>query len=192
MNHSTSNDSETGSEGYPSKPASTLTDLQVKAYENRVRERLIAKYPKRTPAEARRLGKHIEKLVQIYAEGRILLQSDRSDCVRQNLHPQGMSKPDRLKLPMNGNNTQPRVPTLKDLYGPEQSSFPWEEHQAEIVRFWTDSGDCWGFLFHHVSGTYYSAKEQRLLIDGPVELSWSRVRRHSSFTSSFRIIVLHS
>ena len=69
---------------------------------------------------------------------------------------------------MNRNNPQPRVPTLKDLYGPKHSSFPWEEHQAEIVRFWTDSGDCWGFLFHHVSGTYYSAKEQRLLIDGPV------------------------
>jgi hypothetical protein len=55
MNRGTSNDSEIGPEGYPSKPASTLTDLQVKAYENRVRERLIAKYPKRTPAEARRL-----------------------------------------------------------------------------------------------------------------------------------------
>jgi hypothetical protein len=66
---------------------------------------------------------------------------------------------------MNGNNPQPRVPTLKDLYGTKQSSSPWEDHQAEIVRFWTDSGDCWGFLFHHVSGTHYSAKEQRLLID---------------------------
>jgi len=40
---------------------------------------------------------------------------------------------------MNGNNRQPRVPTLKDLYGAEQSSLPWEEQQAEIVRFWTDS-----------------------------------------------------
>src|SRR6516164_9716325 len=49
---------------------------------------------------------------------------------------------------MNRNNPQPRVPTLKDLYGPKESSLPWEEHQAEIVRFWTDSGDCWGFLFH--------------------------------------------
>ena len=60
------------------------------------------------------------------------------------------------------------MPTLKDLYGPRESSLPWEEHQAEIVRFWTDSGDCWGFLFHHVSGTYYSAKERRLLIDWPL------------------------
>jgi hypothetical protein len=76
-----------------------------------------------------------------------------------------LSKPQRLKSMMNGNNAQTRVPTLKDLYGPKQSSLPWEEHQAEIVRFWTDSGDCWGFLFHHVSGTYFSAKEQRLLID---------------------------
>ena len=67
---------------------------------------------------------------------------------------------------MNRNNPQPQVPTLKDLYGHKESS--WEEHQAEIVRFWTDSGDCWGFLFHHVSGTCYSAKEQHLLIVGPV------------------------
>jgi hypothetical protein len=79
-----------------------------------------------------------------------------------------LSKPQRLKSMMNGNNAQTRVPTLKDLYGPKQSSLPWEEHQAEIVRFWTDSGDCWGFLFHHVSGTYFSANEQRLLIDWPL------------------------
>ena len=92
MNHSTSDHSEIRSEGCPSKPIKTLADLQVKAYENRVRERLIAKYPKRTPAEARRLEKQIEKLVQIYAEGRILLQSDRSDCVRQNQHPRGIQQ----------------------------------------------------------------------------------------------------
>ena len=78
MNHSTSNDSEIGSEGCPSKPISTLADLQVKAYENRVRERLIAKYPTRTPAEARRLEKQIQELVQIYAEGRTLLQGDQT------------------------------------------------------------------------------------------------------------------
>ena len=60
------------------------------------------------------------------------------------------------------------MPTLKDLYGPKESSLPWEEHQVEIVRFWTDSGDCWGFLFHHVCGIYYSAKERRLLIDWPL------------------------
>src|SRR5262245_62008312 len=83
MNHSRSDDSERGSEGCPLKPISTLADLQVKAYENRVRERLIAKYPKRTPAEARQLEKQIQKLVQIYAEGRILLQGDPSDRIRR-------------------------------------------------------------------------------------------------------------
>ena len=57
------------------------------------------------------------------------------------------------------------MPSLKELYGPKQSSFPWEEQLAEIVRFWTDSGDCWGFLFHHVSGILYSARDERLLID---------------------------
>src|SRR5258707_3691836 len=47
---------------------------------------------------------------------------------------------------------------------PRSTLFPYTtlfRSQAEIVRFWIDSGDCWGFLFHHVSGTYYSAKEQR-------------------------------
>src|SRR5271166_4484522 len=165
MNHSTSNDSKIGPEGCPSKPVRALRDLQVKAYENRVRERLLAKYPKRTPAEARRLEKHIDKFVQIYAEGEFSCRViDRIASAEISLRKE-LSEPERLKSLMNGNNAQPRVPTLKDLYGPKQSSLPWEEQQAEIVRFWTDSGDCWGFLFHHVSGTYYSAKEQRLLID---------------------------
>jgi hypothetical protein len=46
-----------------------------------------------------------------------------------------------------------------------QSSFPWEEQQAETVRFWPEPGDCWGFLFHHVSGILYSARDERRLID---------------------------
>jgi hypothetical protein len=89
MNHSTSDDSEIGSGGGPSEPASTLTDLQVKAYENRVRERLIAKYPKRTPAEARQLEKQIQKLVQIYVEGRTPLQGDLSDRIRRDHRLEG-------------------------------------------------------------------------------------------------------
>ena len=66
---------------------------------------------------------------------------------------------------MNDNSNQPRVPSLKELYGSKQTSFPWEERESEIVRFWTDSGDCWGFLFHHVSGILYSGRDERLLID---------------------------
>jgi len=57
--------------------------------ENRLRERLIAKYSTRTPAEAKRLEKEIEKLVQIYAEGRILLQGDPSDRIRRDHRLQG-------------------------------------------------------------------------------------------------------
>ena len=64
-------------------------DLQVKAYENRLRERLIAKYSTRTSAEAKRLEKEIEKLVQIYAEGRILLQGDPLDHIRTDHRLQG-------------------------------------------------------------------------------------------------------
>ena len=61
MNHSTSNDSEIGSEGCPSKPISTLADLEVKAYDNRVRERLTARCPTGRPVEVRRLEKQIER-----------------------------------------------------------------------------------------------------------------------------------
>jgi hypothetical protein len=89
MNHSTSNDSEIGSEGCQSKPISSLADLQVKAYENRVRERLMAKYPTRTPAEASRLEKQIQRLVEVYAEGRCLLQGDPKDCIHRDHRLQG-------------------------------------------------------------------------------------------------------
>jgi hypothetical protein len=98
MNHGTSNDSETGSEGCPPEPISTLADLQVKAYENRVRERLMAKCPTRTLAEASRLEKQIQKLVQIYAEGRILLRADPSDCIRRNHQAQGIERTSKFEI----------------------------------------------------------------------------------------------
>src|SRR5262245_31876814 len=114
----------------------------------------MAKYPTLTRTEARRLEEQIQKLVQIYAEGRL-------SCTVTHRFPsakitirKALSRPERFKSLMNGNNRQPRVPTLKDLYEAKQSSLPWEEQQAEIVRYWTDSGDCWEFLFHHVSGTF--------------------------------------
>ena len=84
MNGDTLSDSEERSDFNPSQSISTLADLQVKAYENRVRERLLAKYPTPTPAEARRLEKEIEKLVQIYAQGRIILQGVPSDGIYRN------------------------------------------------------------------------------------------------------------
>lgn len=36
--------------------------------------------------------------------------------------------------------------------------------EADVIRFWTDDGDCWGFLFHHLTATHYSARNRRLLI----------------------------
>jgi hypothetical protein len=98
MNHSTSNDSEIASEGCQSKPISTLADLQVKAYENRVRERLIAKYPTLTRTEARRLEEHIQKLIQIYAEGRPFLHGDPPVSTRQNHHPQGIETTREIEI----------------------------------------------------------------------------------------------
>ena len=98
MNYSTSNDSEIGREGRPSKPVSTLADLQVKAYENRLRERLAANCSTHTRGEARWLEKQIQKLVQIYAEGRILLQGDRSDSIRQNHEAQGLGRTPEIEV----------------------------------------------------------------------------------------------
>ena len=87
--YQSSKDTQIASGGCPSEAAKTLMDLQVKAYENRLHERLIAKYSTRTSAEAKRLEKEIEKLVQIYAEGRILFQGDPSDRIRRDLRLQG-------------------------------------------------------------------------------------------------------
>jgi hypothetical protein len=71
-------------------PVSRLTDLQLKAYENRVREHLMAKYPTLTRTEARQLEEQIQKLVQIYAEGRPFLHGHPPVYIRQNHHPQGI------------------------------------------------------------------------------------------------------
>ena len=49
-------------------------------------------------------------------------------------------KRERLISLMNGNSPQPRVPSLKELYGPKQSSLPWEEHQSEIVVSFSVNG----------------------------------------------------
>jgi len=98
MNHSTSDDSDIGTGGLPLNPVSSLTDLQVKAYENRVRERLMAKYPALTRTEARRVEEQIQKLVQIYAEGRHFLHGDSTDCIRQNHHPQGIEPTREIEI----------------------------------------------------------------------------------------------
>jgi hypothetical protein len=83
MNVDTPSDSEERSDFNPPQSIKELADLQVRAYENRVRERLVARYPTPNPKEARRLEKEIEKLVQIYAQGRILLQGVPSDGIHR-------------------------------------------------------------------------------------------------------------
>jgi hypothetical protein len=83
MNDDTPSDSEERSDFNPSQSIRELADLQVRAYENRVRERLVARYPTPNPEEARILEKEIEKLVQIYAQGRILLQGVPSARLRR-------------------------------------------------------------------------------------------------------------
>ena len=65
---------------------------------------------------------------------------------------------------MNGNNQQRPAPALNELYSKPRRSDAWELEQAEVVRFWTDDGDSWGFLFHYLTAIHYSARHERLLI----------------------------
>ena len=114
MNGDTLIDSEERSDLNASQSVNTLA-VQVKAYENRVRERLLAKYPTPTPAEARRLEKEIEKLVQIYAQGRILLQG---------VPPDGIYRNHRFSVPVHTLNgwtetgSAERKPSFGEVKGP--------------------------------------------------------------------------
>jgi hypothetical protein len=65
---------------------------------------------------------------------------------------------------LNGDDQRLPAPTLKELYSKPRRSNAWESEEAEVVRFWTDDGDSWGFLFHYLTAIHYSAKHDRLLI----------------------------
>ena len=65
---------------------------------------------------------------------------------------------------MNGNDQRRPPPALKELYSKPRRSNAWESEAAEVVRFWTDDGDSWGFLFHYLTAIHYSARHERLLI----------------------------
>jgi hypothetical protein len=55
--------------------------------------------------------------------------------------------------------------TLREMYEKPRRSPAWENGEADVVRFWTDDGNCYGFIFHHLTATHYNARHQRLLID---------------------------
>jgi hypothetical protein len=93
MNGDTPSDPEERSDFNTSQSIRGVADLQVRAYENRVPERLVARYPTPTSAEVRRLEKDIEKLVKIYAQGRILLQGVSSGGLRRDHGARDVSNP---------------------------------------------------------------------------------------------------
>ena len=41
----------------------------------------------------------------------------------------------------------------------------WRTGNTEVIRFWTDDGDCWGFGFRRLKGAHYTASTEQLLID---------------------------
>jgi hypothetical protein len=65
---------------------------------------------------------------------------------------------------LNGNDQRRSAPALKQRYSKPRRSNAWESEQADVIRFWTDDGDSWGFLFHYLKAIHYSARHERLLI----------------------------
>jgi len=65
---------------------------------------------------------------------------------------------------LNGNNQRRAAPALKELYSKPRRSSAWESEQADVIRFWTDDGNSWGFLFHYLTAIHYSARYERLLM----------------------------
>jgi hypothetical protein len=66
---------------------------------------------------------------------------------------------------LNGSDQRRPAPALNELYSKPRRSNAWDSEEAEVVRFWTDEGDSWGFLFHHPTAINYSARHERLLIN---------------------------
>src|SRR6202022_4633924 len=66
---------------------------------------------------------------------------------------------------LNGSDHPRRAPALRELYSKPRRSNAWESEEAEVVRFWTDDGDSWGFLFHYLTAIQYNARHERLLIN---------------------------
>jgi hypothetical protein len=65
---------------------------------------------------------------------------------------------------LSGNDQRGPAPALKELYSKPRRSSAWESEQADVISFWTDDGDSWGFLFHHLTGIHYSSRHERLLV----------------------------
>jgi hypothetical protein len=55
--------------------------------------------------------------------------------------------------------------SFTDRYSTKRASQAWEEASSPIVRFRTDDGACWGFIFHHLE---YACFERDTLL-----LEWS-------------------
>jgi hypothetical protein len=60
-----------------------------------------------------------------------------------------------------------------------------ETGSPNVVSFWTDDGNCWGFIFHHLSVANYDFKLQTLLIDWPVGTILIRGPKVQEFYSDF-------
>ena len=75
------------------------------------------------------------------------------------------------------------------LYSKPRRSSAWESDEAEVVRFWTDDGDSWGFLFHYLTAAHYRPGTTACSLRGRWAPWLSQVRKYSSSTRISAITV---
>jgi hypothetical protein len=90
-------------------------------------------------------------------------------------------------------STLPSTPSLNEMYEPARRSRAWDLAQTELVRFWTDDGNCFGFIYHHLTATHYNAGVQRLFVDwalGTLVIAGPKVLEFYDDFSDHRVSVL--
>ena len=83
--------------------------------------------------------------------------------------------------------------TLREMCEKPRRSPAWETGDADVVRFWTDEGNCYGFLFHHLTASHYNAEHKRLFIDwalGTLVIAGPKVLEFYDDFSNHRAAVL--
>jgi hypothetical protein len=66
--------------------------------------------------------------------------------------------------------------SFTDRYSTKRASQAWEEASSPIVRFRTDDGACWGFIFHHLEYARFERDTLLLEFDQDDQDSWAEVR----------------
>ncbi|SRR6266436_2327992 len=74
--------------------------------------------------------------------------------------------------------SEPLYPSLREQYAKPRRSAAWDLGEYEIIRFWADDGNCYGFMFHHLGLSVYLSDQRGLVINcafGTILISGPRI-----------------